>query len=200
MIMILLYRCCIKVYEKGLETLFEKEMKRNLIEQFIEYLIKQWLTNSIKDYGIRYAVREAMERAFQMSHFELGGLHKPEYYVYWVNFFRYNNKSLILNNNFYTFCYVTKAEHTQERRPDILRLAIEYNKKNVDPWNTVLEHTINFNESNYRFIKKIFDDGVEALENDSLILWDIMDSYLQNNNLTLVWYNSWCLVYEYNIV
>jgi len=74
------------VYEKGLETLSDKEIKRNLIETFTEYLIKQWLTNSIKEYEIRNGVREAMERAFQMGHFELGGLHKPEYYVYWVSF------------------------------------------------------------------------------------------------------------------
>lgn len=86
MIIILLYRCCIKVYEKGLETLFDKEIKRNLIVEFTEYLIEQWLYNSIKDYEFRYTVREAMERAFQMGHFELGGLHKPEYYVYWVSF------------------------------------------------------------------------------------------------------------------
>ncbi|CAH1737584.1 unnamed protein product [Aphis gossypii] len=154
-------RCCIKVYEKGLETLFDKEKKRNLIENFTEYLIKQWLTNSIKNYQIRYAVQDAMERAFQMGHFELGGLHKPEYYVYW-------------------------AEHTQARRLNILRLAIEHNKSNVDPWTTVLELQITFNEPNYRFIKKIFEDGVQALKNDSLLLWDVMDSYLQNNNLKLL--------------
>lgn len=84
------------------------------------------------------------------------------------------------------FCCVTKAEHTQVRRLVILRLAIEHNKKNVDPWKTVLKHQIGFNEPNYRFIKKIFDDGVQALKNDSLLLWDVMDGYLQNNNLKLV--------------
>lgn len=83
------------MYEKGLKTLVDKEIKRNLIEKFTEYLIKQWLTNSIKDYEIRCAVLEAMERAFQMGHFELGGLHKPEYYVYWVSFV-----NIIINRQF----------------------------------------------------------------------------------------------------
>jgi len=95
------------------------------------------------------------------------------------------------------FCCVTKAEHTEARRLNILKLAIEHNKNNVDPWTIVLEHQITFNEPNYRFIKKIFDDGVQALKDDSLLLWDVMDSYLQNNNLKLVWYNNWCLVYEH---
>jgi len=62
------------------------EKKRNLNKLFTEYLVKQWISSSVKDEAIRCLVNRAMEQAFQKGHFELGGLHKPDYYVYWVHF------------------------------------------------------------------------------------------------------------------
>ncbi|XP_026820005.1 uncharacterized protein LOC113558694 [Rhopalosiphum maidis] len=153
-------RSCIKWYEEGLKKLLNMEKKRNLNELFTEYLVKQWISSSVNDEAIRCLVNRAMEQAFQKGHFELGGLHKPDYYVYW-------------------------AEHTNQRRPEILKMAIDRNKDNVDVWVEVLKY---HNEilDNYKLVKMVFDDGVRALENKSLFLWKTMELYLQNTNLFLL--------------
>ncbi|XP_025206247.1 LOW QUALITY PROTEIN: uncharacterized protein LOC112602403 [Melanaphis sacchari] len=153
-------RFCIKSYQQGLKILLDMERKRTLIEFFIKYLIKQWISNAIKDRVIRTLVNKAMERAFHMSHYYLGGLQKPEYYVYW-------------------------AEHTNEIRPNILKLAIKRNKDNVNVWTQVLNYYIDIFD-NYKLAKRIFDDGVQALGNKSLPLWKIMDLFLQNISIKLL--------------
>jgi hypothetical protein len=95
----------------------------------------------------------------------------------------------------YTFCCVilVKAEHINQRRPEILRMAINRNKDNVDVWVEVLKYHTGF-VNNYKLAKQIFDDGVRALENKSLLLWEIMNLYLYNNFFFQVWYNNWYLV------
>jgi len=85
----------------------------------------------------------------------------------------------------FVFFYITKAEHKPEVRPEISKLAIDLNKDNVDVWVEVLHfYVVNFDS--YEHAKKIFDDGLQALGNKSLILWEIMDSFLQNIDLELV--------------
>uniref|UniRef100_A0A2S2PF83 U3 small nucleolar RNA-associated protein 6 n=1 Tax=Schizaphis graminum TaxID=13262 RepID=A0A2S2PF83_SCHGA len=153
-------RNCIKLYEEGLRKLINMGKKRNLNELFTEYLVNQWNSISDKNMAIRCLVNRAMEQAFHKGHFELGGLHKPDYYVYW-------------------------AEHTNQRRPEILRMAIDRNKDNVDVWVKVLEYHILILED-YKSAKNVFDDGVRALENKSLLLWKTMDLYLQNSGLNLI--------------
>jgi len=72
-------------------------------------------------------------------------------------------------------------------------MAIDRNKDNVDVWVKVLKyHTEIFD--NYKLAKQVFDDGVRALEDKSLLLWEFMDLYLHNTNFFLVWYNNWYLV------
>lgn len=71
-----------------------------------------------------------------------------------------------------------KAAISHEGRPDILRLAINRNRDNVNVWAEILKyHVVNFD--GYRTVKKLFDVGNRVLRNKSLPLWEIMDSFLQ---------------------
>lgn len=65
---------------------FNYEKRRNLSRLFIEYIVSVWKSNGSKNMSTYGLVNKTMEDAFQMAHNNLGGLHKPEYYVYWVCF------------------------------------------------------------------------------------------------------------------
>jgi len=85
--MVLFYRCCILTYNEGLKHVLNVSRKRNLMKLLIEYIIKLWkCNNGLRNLEINTLVKREMKKAFQVAHFDLGGLHKPEYYVYWVNF------------------------------------------------------------------------------------------------------------------
>ncbi|XP_060863646.1 U3 small nucleolar RNA-associated protein 6 homolog [Metopolophium dirhodum] len=147
-------RCCILTYNEGLKNVLNVTRKRNLMKLLTEYIIKLWkCNNGIRNSEINTLVKREMKKAFQVGHFHLGGLHKPEYYVYWA-----------------VLC--------QDNRPEILQLAIDYNKENVRVWAEVLEYYVIHFES-YTTLKKIFDVGYQALGNKSLLLWEITDSVLQ---------------------
>lgn len=52
-----------------------------------EYIIQLWKSNKvIKNSPINSLVITEMQKAFQIFHFDFGGLQKPEYYIYWVIF------------------------------------------------------------------------------------------------------------------
>lgn len=83
---VLFYRCCIQTYHKGLKCVSSDVKKRNLIKLLSEYIIQLWKSNKgIKNSQINSFVIEEMQKAFQIFHFDFGGLQKPEYYIYWVN-------------------------------------------------------------------------------------------------------------------
>lgn len=85
--MVLLYRSCIQTYNEGLKHVLGITRKRNLMKLLTEYIIKLWKYNKgIQISEINDLVKREMKKAFLMGHFDLGGLHNPEYYVYWVHF------------------------------------------------------------------------------------------------------------------
>jgi len=85
--MVLLYRSCIQTYNEGLKHVLGVTRKRNLMKLLTEYIIKLWkYNNGIQISDINDLVKREMKKAFVMGHFDFGGLHKPEYYVYWVHF------------------------------------------------------------------------------------------------------------------
>jgi len=52
-----------------------------------ENIIKFWKINkNTNDRNINILLKREMKRAFQIFHFDLGGIHEPEFYVYWVGF------------------------------------------------------------------------------------------------------------------
>jgi len=56
------------------------------MESLNDYIITIWKNNkSINNTEIDILVKREMKSAFQMGHFDFGGLHKPEYYIYWVS-------------------------------------------------------------------------------------------------------------------
>lgn len=73
---------------------------------------------------------------------------------------------------------MTKATISYDDRPEILKLAVDHNKDDVLVWAEVLDYHIVHNSS-CTTIKRIFDAGNLALENKALLLWEIMDSFLQ---------------------
>ncbi|XP_003244622.2 U3 small nucleolar RNA-associated protein 6 homolog [Acyrthosiphon pisum] len=147
-------RCCIKTYNKGLKHVFNVTRKLNLMKLLTEYIIKLWKYYNTKiNSEFNKWIQKEMKKAFQMGHFDLGGLHEPEYYVYW-------------------------AVLSEEIHPEILQLAIDCNKGNVGVWAEALNYRIEHFGS-YRTVKKIFDAGNQALGNKSLLLWKKMETFLK---------------------
>jgi len=82
-----------------------------------------------------------------------------------------------------------KAIISEDKRPEILQLAIDRNQDNIHVWAEVLEYNV-IHFDCYKTLKHIFDVGNQALGNKSLLLWEIMDSFLQQYcDVTLVYYN-----------
>ncbi|XP_022181052.1 uncharacterized protein LOC111041163 [Myzus persicae] len=147
-------RCCIETYEKGVQNVSSDMKKRNLMILLTEHIVKIWQINkSINNWDVNVLVKRKMKNVFQMAHFDFGGVLEPEFYVYWA-----------------TISY--------DDRPEILKLAVDHNKDDVLVWAEVLDYHIVHNSS-CTTIKRIFDAGNLALENKALLLWEIMDSFLQ---------------------
>lgn len=82
--------------------------------------------------------------------------------------------------------FVIKAIISEDHRPDILKLAIDRNRHNIQVWAEILEYHI-IHKSDIETIQMIFEAGNSSLENKALRLWEIMDSFLQQySDITLV--------------
>lgn len=77
--------------------------------------------------------------------------------------------------------FVIKAEYTSNSCDESIRMiAIEKNKDNIDVWANILQHYADLKK--LEVLQRVFKDGLEALKEKSMRLWEIMHSYLKNNN------------------
>lgn len=77
--------------------------------------------------------------------------------------------------------YVTKAEYSlNDCDQAILEKAIDMNQDNLDIWASIMKHYANLKK--LKMLEKVLRDGTRALKEKSLRLWEIMNSYLEENN------------------
>lgn len=58
------------------------------------------------------------------------------------------------------------------------------NKHNPNIWTELLK--LYADHDSYAMVKKVFEDGVRSLENNSLLLWEMMNLYMKNKDQKLV--------------
>lgn len=58
------------------------------------------------------------------------------------------------------------------------------NKNNPNIWTDILK--LYADHDCYVMVKKVFEDGIKSLENNSLLLWETMNLYMKNKDQKLV--------------
>ncbi|XP_025203220.1 LOW QUALITY PROTEIN: uncharacterized protein LOC112600250 [Melanaphis sacchari] len=151
-------RSCIESYEEGLKKYLPLKNKNNLWNFYIDHIIEIRKSYLMKNEAIRNFINKTMERVFLEAHYDKA-LHKAEHYIYW-------------------------AENVIEDRRRILKKAVQVIKDNVEHWIHLISYCLRNDDLN--MANEVFETGIQVLKSQSMPLWEILISYLENNNPTLL--------------
>ncbi|XP_060857382.1 uncharacterized protein LOC132934957 [Metopolophium dirhodum] len=151
-------RNCIKTYEDGLKENLPLENKHKLWNFYIDHVIEIRKSYRMKKETIRNFMNETMERAFQEAH-DNKALYKAEQYIYW-------------------------ADNTIQDYDKIMRKAVEVIKDDLELWINLISYYLNYDSLEMGI--EAFQDGVRALKNKSMPLWEILILYMGNTHPKLL--------------
>ncbi|XP_050430792.1 U3 small nucleolar RNA-associated protein 6 homolog [Adelges cooleyi] len=150
---------CINIYEDILNQSLLQVDKQRLWELYLDTVIEIRQSYRMQNESTKKYMHETLERAFQNAHMS-GAMLVSKYYLYWAE------------------------NSSADDRRAILIGATKALKTNLDLWIELLHLYVT--HDCFDNLIEAFQQGVRALKDDSLPLWQIMIRYMHNTHPKLV--------------